>query len=319
MPLIVSLPASGRQFSPAAGLPITGIDAVPRPQPSMMESSVSEISPPEVTQPAARIITAATSARLRVRDVFGYWPLIRVLALRDLRARYKQSALGPAWVVFQPLALLAAFSVGFRSVAHVHTEGVPYVLFALTGLAVWTYFQVVIMVAAGSIVNNFALVRWTACPRLALPLATLVSNLPSFLIPALAAVIAAVVGGYVWIGSLLVVALSLWLLALVGVLAVFLSALSVRARDVLSVAPFLLQVMLFLSPVAYRTSQLSPVLRTLISINPLTGLIDAWRWSLLGIAPDLGAVIWSLAFTALAGGAAWRFFSRFEVRMADEI
>jgi ABC-type polysaccharide/polyol phosphate export permease len=173
----------------------------------------------------------ATKARVRVGDLLTYGALVRALASRDLKVRYKQSALGPAWVVFQPLALLAAFTVGFRAVAHVRTGGVPYVLFALAGLAVWTYFQAVTMVATGSIVNNYPLVRWTACPRLALPLATLVSNLPSFLIPGVAAIIAAGVSGYLWVGSLLVPVLCVWLLLLVAAGALMLSAVTVRARE----------------------------------------------------------------------------------------
>jgi lipopolysaccharide transport system permease protein len=241
------------------------------------------------------------------------------LAKRDLKARYKQSLLGPAWVIFQPLALLAAFSIGFRSVAHVETGGVPYALFALTGLIVWTYFQAVAMVAAGSIVNNYQLVRWTACPRLTLPLATLVSNLPSFAVPFIAALIAAGLSGYLWLGTLIVPALFLWLVMLVGAFALFLSALSVRARDMLSVLPFLLQVTLFLCPIAYDTAQLSPVLRTLIALNPLTGLIEAWRWAVLGVSPSIAAVAISLGLTAAGVAVAWRLFVRLEVRMADEI
>jgi ABC-type polysaccharide/polyol phosphate export permease len=244
---------------------------------------------------------------------------VRALASRDLKGRYKQSALGPAWVVFQPLALLVAFTVGFRSVAHVRTGGVPYVLFALAGLAVWTYFQAVMMVATGSIVNNYPLVRWTACPRMALPLATLVSNLPSFLIPGVASIIAAGVAGYLWLGSLLVPVLCVWLLLLVGGGALLLSAVTVRARDVLSVMPFMLQVGLFLSPVAYGTAHLSPVLRGLISINPLTGLLEAWRWSLLGLQPSVPAVIISVVLTGVGVAIGWRLFVVLEVRMADEI
>ncbi len=269
--------------------------------------------------PASVTVRVPTKARVRIGDLRTYGPVIRALASRDLKARYKQSALGPAWVVFQPLALLAAFTVGFRSVAHVHTDGVPYVLFALAGLAVWTYFQAVTMVATGSIVNNYPLVRWTACPRLALPLATLISNLPSFLIPGLAAIIAAGAAGYLWIGSLLVPVMCLWLLLFVAICAILLAAITVRARDVLSVMPFMLQVTLFLSPVAYGTAALSPVLRALISINPLTGLLDAWRWVLLGVRPSLTAVIISLALTAIGTGVAWRLFAVLEVRMADEI
>jgi lipopolysaccharide transport system permease protein len=272
-----------------------------------------------VARPVSITVRAPATARIRLVDVPSYWPVIRVLATRDLKARYKQSALGPAWVVFQPLALLAAFTVGFRTVAHVHTSGVPYAVFALAGLAVWTYFQAVTMVGTGSIVNNYPLVRWTACPRLALPLATLVSSLPSFLVPGLAAVVAAAAAGYLWIGWLLLPLMCLWLSILVGGSAILLSALTVRARDVLSVVPFMLTVTLFLSPVAYGTTRLSPLLRALISLNPLTGLLEAWRWSLLGVSPSSAAVIISLVLTTVGALIAWRLFAVLEVRMADEI
>lgn len=281
-------------------------------------SSLPVRAPPGV-ESAPATVRAPTSTRLRVGELGTYGPLIRTLASRDLKARYKQSALGPAWVVFQPLALLLAFWVGFHKVAHVRTAGVPYLLFALTGLVVWTYFQAVTMVSVGSLVNNYALVRWTACPRVALPLATLVSNLPSFAIPALAALIAASASGFLGVQALLLPVLFIWLVALVAVAAIVLSAVAVRARDVLSATPFLLQVMLFLSPVAYGTSQLPPALRALISLNPLTGLIDVWRWSLLGINPSLSAVIVSLALTSVGIVVAWRLFGSLEVSMADEI
>ena len=154
---------------------------------------------------------------------------------------------------------------------------------------------------------------------LALPLATLISNLPSFLITFLAALIAAGALGYASIEWFVLPLLFAWLVLLVAAGALFLSALSVRARDVLSVMPFLLQVGLFLSPVAYGTSQVSPIARALISVNPLTGLIDAWRWGLLGIAPSLTAVGISLGLTGAGAIVAWWFFVRFEIRMADDI
>jgi lipopolysaccharide transport system permease protein len=257
--------------------------------------------------------------RVRPADLLGYVPVVRVIATRDLKTRYKQAALGPAWVVFQPLALLAAFTIGFRHVAHVNTGGVPYILFALTGLVVWTYFQAVTMMAAGSIVNNHALVRWTSCPRLALPLATLVSNLPSFLVPAVAAAVVAAALGYLWVGWLLVPLMCLWLALLVGAGAILLAAITVRARDVLNVVPFMLQVTIFLAPVAYSTAHLSPALRALISLNPLTGLLDGWRWTLLGMRPSVGAMAVSLGLTAAGVVVAWTLFVRLEVAMADEI
>jgi len=280
-------------------------------------------SPQPTSPPAARPVVATIRApakyRLRLAQLLSDKPVIWALAGRDLKSRYKQSALGPAWVVFQPFALLVAFTVGFHSVAHVQTQGVPYILFALTGLVVWTYFQAVTMAAVGSLVNNYPLVRWTACPRIALPLATLISNLPSFAIPAAAAVIAAGATGFLAIQALLLPLLFLWLVVLVAAVAIFMSAITVRARDVLSVTPFLLQVMLFLSPVGYGTSQLSPVLRAVISINPLTGLIEAWRWSLLGINPSTAAVVISLALTSAGVVVAWWLFRSLEISMADDI
>jgi lipopolysaccharide transport system permease protein len=264
-------------------------------------------------------IRQPTALRLRLRDILDYGPIIRALAGRDIKSRYKQSALGPAWVVFQPLALLLAFSVGFKSVAHIQTAGVPYFLFAIAGLAVWTYFQATVMTATNSIVNNYALVRWTSCPRLALPLATAVSSGPSFAVTGIAAIGAAGIGGYLWIGTLAVPLLIIWLALLSASVAVFLAGISVRARDVVSVVPFLLQIALFVSPVAYSSSQLPSHLRSLISLNPLTGLIDAWRWSLLGTSPDWGVIGTGAGMTAVIAIVAWRTFSAIEVVMSDEI
>lgn len=279
------------------------------------------IADPEVKPWASRPVVTRRPARTRVRlrDLPGYIPVIHAVAIRDLKARYKQSVLGPAWTVFQPLGLLVAFTIGFHAVAHVNTGGVPYYLFALTGLAVWTYFQAVLMLATGSIVNNYSLVRWTPCPRLALPLAALVSNLPSFVVPAAAAIIAAVVTGHVWVGTLLVPVLTVWMILLVAAFAVTLAAVTVRARDILSALPFVLQVLVFLAPVAYSTANLSAPLRALVAINPLTGLIEAWRWSLLNLAPSWRAVGVSVALTAIGLVVAWRLFARIEPIIADEI
>ena len=221
--------------------------------------------------------------------------------------------------MFQPLALLAAFTVGFNGVAHVHTDGVPYVLFALAGLAVWTYFQAVTMVATGSIVNNYPAGAMDGVP--AVSAATGDARLQ----PPLASDSGHGGGHRRWGGRVSVgriPAVAVHVLVAAGArrrTAILLSAITVRARDVLSVVPFMLQVTLFLSPVAYPTTSLSPALRALISINPLTGLLDAWRWSLLGVAPSSTAVIISLALTAIGVVLAWRLFARLEVRMADEI
>jgi lipopolysaccharide transport system permease protein len=265
------------------------------------------------------VVRVPSDARVHLRDVLGYGALLRALASRDIKARYKQTFLGPAWVVFQPLALLAAFSVGFKSVANVNTGGVPYFLFAMVGLTVWTYFQATVMVAAGSIVNNYSLVRWTACPRLAMPLAGLFSSSPSLAVTGGVTLIAAGIAGYLWVGALVIPFLIVWLVCLTAAAAVFLAAIAVRARDVASALPFLLQITVFLAPVAYPTTQLSSWLQTAISLNPVTGLVESWRWALLGITPDMTAVGLALGLTVLALVVAWKTFSAVEVVMSDEI
>jgi lipopolysaccharide transport system permease protein len=299
-------------------LPIVGRS--PLPHGPALTSSVQHTPVPErLAGDDVVTVRVPSDARLRPREILGYGSLIRALASRDIKARYKQTLLGPAWVVFQPLALLAAFSVGFKSVANIQTGGVPYFLFAMVGLTVWTYFQATVMTATGSIVNNYALVRWTACPRLAMPLATLVSCSPSFAVTASVTLVAAAVGGYLSIATLVVPLLTVWLVALTAAGSVFLAAVSVRARDVLSALPFVLQVTVFLAPVGYPTSKLPSNLQTLISLNPLTGLIEAWRWAVLGISPDMTAVGFSLVITALLLLVAWKTFSAVEVVMSDEI
>jgi lipopolysaccharide transport system permease protein len=289
-------------------------------QRSSAVSALSTADPPAAASEARPEVTLVPArTRVRLGDIPRYAPVIRAIAVRDLKARYKQSMLGPAWTVFQPLGLLAAFTIGFSAVAHVNTGGVPYYLFALTGLLVWTYFQAVLMPATGSIVNNYTLVRWTPCPRLALPLAALVSNLPSFLIPAVAAIIAAIVTGHVWIAWLLIPILTVWMVLLVAMFAVALAVITVRARDILSALPFVLQVVMFLAPVAYSTANLSPALRAIVAINPLTGLIEAWRWSLLDLAPSWRAIGLSLVLTTLGLVLTWRLFAVIEPAIADEI
>lgn len=268
---------------------------------------------------APLVMRTPDSTRVRLRDVRGYLPTVRVIAIRDLRARYKQAVLGPAWVIFQPFALLVAFILAFRNVTHVSTSGVPYALFAIVGLAVWSYFSATIAVATSSIVGNLQLVRLTPCPRFALPLATLVSNLPSLIVPAVAALIAALASGYLALNVLILPVLILWLVALVGAFAVFLATLAVRARDIASVAPFVLQITMFLSPVAYDTSHLSATLRTIIAINPLTGVLDAWRWAMLGMVPPVLPVALSLGTTVVGAALAWRTFTAIERTMCDEI
>ena len=269
--------------------------------------------------PVERVIVP-TKRRLKLRDLVREGPVIRVLAARDFKVKYKQSMLGPLWLVFQPLALLAAFLVAFRGLADVQTSGIPYVTFALVGLSAWAFFQASMTIGAASLITNMAFVRYTPCPRPAFPVAAIIASLPSFAVTAAGAVVAAAATGVLSPRVLLLPLGLVWLVALtVGVIAIV-SALAVRYRDIISALPFLLQVGLFLAPVGYSLAELSPAVRVIVDLNPLTGVIEAFRWMMLdGYVASFEPLGVSLVATTLLLGAGWRVFTRLETTMADEI
>ena len=245
---------------------------------------------------------------------------MRVLAGRDFKVKYKQSVLGPLWLVFQPLALLAAFIVAFQGLGGVETSGFPYAVFALVGLTVWSFFQAAMTIGTASVVTNANYVRYTPCPRPAFPwprssprFRRLRSRRPAPSWPRRSAAIFPR-------KSLLLPLGLLWLVALtLGIVAVS-SALTVRYRDILSALPFLLQVGLFLAPVGYPLADLSPAVRAIVDLNPVTGVIEGFRWMLLsGYEPSFEPV----GCVAPGDGVACRgrlaIFSRRETTMADEI
>jgi lipopolysaccharide transport system permease protein len=272
-----------------------------------------------VAEPEERRIVPARS-RLKLIDLLREMPVVRVLAARDFKVKYKQSVLGPAWLFFQPFALLAAFLVAFRGIAGVETAGVPYVVFALVGLSVWAFFQASMTIGTASLVSSFHLVRLTPCPRLAFPVASVIASLPAMGVTAAAALVAAASTGTLSVRVLLLPFGIVWLFILVTSLAAISSAITVRARDVLNALPFLLQVGLFVTPVGYPPDALSSKVQFFIDLNPLTGLIDTWRWMMLsGSGLDAFPVIVSLVATGLLLVLGWRFFARLEVTMADDI
>jgi lipopolysaccharide transport system permease protein len=269
--------------------------------------------------PIERVIVP-TKRRLKLHDLVREGPVIRVLAARDFKVKYKQSMLGPLWLVFQPLALLAGFLVAFQGLADVQTSGIPYVTFALVGLSAWAFFQASMTIGAASLITNMAFVRYTPCPRPAFPVAAIIASLPSFAVTAAGALVAAAATGVLSPRVLLLPLGLAWLVALtVGVIAIV-SALAVRYRDIISALPFLLQVGLFLAPVGYSLAELSSAVRVIVDLNPLTGVIEAWRWMMLdGYEASFEPLGVSLVATALLLVAGWWVFTRIETTMADEI
>jgi lipopolysaccharide transport system permease protein len=274
---------------------------------------------PPLEEPVERVIVPA-KRRLKLRDVFGEASVIRVLAARDFKVKFKQSLLGPLWLVLQPLALLAAFVVAFHGLGDVSSSGTPYAVYTLAGLTAWGFFQASMTIGVASLITNFYLIRYTPCPRPAFPLAAIIASLPSFAVTATAAIVSAGATGHL---SPRVVLLPLglaWLLLLTAATVAIGASLAVRYRDIISALPFLLQVGIFFAPIGYALAGLSPFVRKIVELNPLTGLIETFRWIILtGYSPTIAAVAIAAIETAVLVVFGWLLFARLETTMADEI
>jgi lipopolysaccharide transport system permease protein len=270
-------------------------------------------------EPSVRIIRPV-KRRVGVSELWRSRGVTREIATRDFKSKYKQSVLGPLWLVFQPIALLLAFLVAFRGLADVQTSGVPYSVFALAGLTAWAFVQAALTIGAASLVSNINYIRFTPCPRPAFPLAAMIASLPAFVVTGLGAIVAAAIAGRLSPKVVLLPFGLLWLLLLMFGVVAILSALAVRYRDIISALPFLLQVGLFLAPVGYSLAELSSTVRVVVELNPLTGVIEGLRWMMLTrYEVPIEPVAISLAFTAVLLVVGWRLFTRLETTMADDI
>jgi lipopolysaccharide transport system permease protein len=187
-------------------------------------------------------------------------------------------------------------------------------------LAVWAFFQASMTIGTASLSTNVQLVRYTPCPRFAFPIAGMIASMPAWLVTIAGAIAAAAVTGTISPRALLLPLTIPWVFGLTGGFVALSASLSVRYRDVIAAMPFLLQVGLFLAPIGYPLDQLGPGIRTLVEINPLTGLVEASRWMLVaGYSPSVRAIAISLVMTPLLAVAGWRVFTRQETSMADVI
>jgi lipopolysaccharide transport system permease protein len=282
-----------------------------------VEQQTSEVRyPPRPGLPARP--WAALWEKLKGREGSQYWDVSRVIAARDYKAKYKQSLLGPAWLLLQPALLLLGVLVAFKGTDA--TAPIPLVLFAASGLASWVFFQAAMIIGTASISGNWNLVRRTACPRLALPTGAVLASLPAFAVPCAVAIVIAAVNGQLSAKAFLLPVVLIWLLVLTVSFCLFTSAVTVYFRDLNSALPFLLQVGLFITPVAYPRTLLGEPLETVMLFNPLTGVIEASRWTIVGDASiDGGAIAIGLVLTAVAAIVGFFTFWRLEPMMADYI
>jgi lipopolysaccharide transport system permease protein len=258
---------------------------------------------------------------LNLRELWEYRELLYFLTWRDIKARYKQTALGVAWAVLQPLLTMAVFSLFFGKLAQVPSDGLPYPIFSFAALVPWTFFSYGLIQSANSVVGNQQLVTKVYFPRLVIPTATVLSGIVDF---ALAFVI--LLGMMLYYGVVLTLhvlwVVPLLLLAFTTALGVglWLAALNVQYRDVRYTVPFLTQLWLFATPIAYPSSLLNEPWRTLSGINPMAGVVEGFRWSLLGTDTAPGPIIAVSSLVALLfliGGAF--YVRRVEDTFADVI
>jgi ABC-type polysaccharide/polyol phosphate export permease len=246
--------------------------------------------------------------------------LAAFLTLRDIRVRYKQAMLGIGWAVFQPLAGVVVFTIVFRRLAHIESDGLPYPVFAYVGLIVWTYTSGAVTRATQSLVSNANLVTKVYFPRLVIPLAAVFPGLLDLAVslPVLVVLWAIYDVGPGWA----VLTLPLWVVAAMIVafaVGLLLSALNVRYRDVNQAITLIVSLWLFLSPVAYPVSAVPAAWLPLYAVNPMSGVIEGFRWCLLGgPAPGPWSLI-SAGVTLVLLAAALIYFQKTERRFADVI
>ncbi|MEI8233431.1 MAG: ABC transporter permease [Verrucomicrobiota bacterium] len=266
--------------------------------------------------PFVRIRPASGWKPLDLRQLWQYRELLSTLGRRDLTLRYRQTVLGAFWVIAQPLMAAGIFSFVFGKVANMPSDGVPYFLFAYAGLLCWNAFSNTLAKVSASLVGNSNLISKVYFPRLILPLSTLYSTLIDFAV-AFAMMLVLLGANHVPIGPRLLL-LPVWmafLLMLALGTGLYVSALMVSYRDVQYILPVFVQLLLYASPVAYAVVAVPASLQLFYHLNPLTGLLEAFRWSLLGcgtLSP------WVLAYSA-GISCAWLVLGAFAFKRMERL
>lgn len=271
--------------------------------------------------PVVRIGAGATSPLRTLREIWNYRDLFSALGVRDLRLRYRQTFLGIAWVVLQPLAAAGIFAFVFGTIARVSTDGQPYMLFALAALAGWNFFSSVLTRASTSLIQNPQLVTRVYFPRLILPLAVVPAALVDLLVTVVAFLGIAAMQGRTPTAAFVALPLVILLLGMLALGSGFAAAaLAVRYRDVQYVLPVAIQLALYASPIAYSSSAVPARWQALYHANPLAAPLELIRWSLLGTpAPTVPHLAYSITVTFIVLLAGAWIFRRTERAFADEI
>ena len=274
-------------------------------------------------QPARRpfVVVRASSgwSALNLRELWKYRDLLLILAGRDIKLRYKQTALGVFWVVMQPLAAALIFAVIFGRFANLPSDGQPYVLFVMSGLLPWGYFAGALQRAGNSLITDSKLISKVYFPRLLIPLASTAAVVVDLAVALSVFGVLMLVYQVPFTWRLLALPLFLGLATLLAVgVSLWLSALNVQYRDFMYALPFIIQLWMYASPVVYATSLVPERFRLLYSLNPVVGIIEGFRWTLVGsdaLTAPMVALSLTVGLVALVSGAF--VFRRVERRFAD--
>ena len=273
------------------------------------------------TLPVLRIKPSKGWVSLKLGELWQYRELLYFLIWRDIKVRYKQTALGAAWAIIQPVMTMVVFSLFFGKLGKIPSDGVPYPIFSYAALVPWTFFANGLTQSSNSLVGSSNLITKVYFPRLAIPMGTVLSGLLDFVLAFI--VLLAMMLYYGITPSLSTLWLPLFLLlAVVTSLGVglWLSALNVEYRDVRYVVPFLTQFWMLATPIAYPSSLLHEPWRTIYGLNPMVGVVEGFRWALLGSRMAPGPIIAASSLAAvviLVSGAF--YFRRMEKTFADVV
>lgn len=279
--------------------------------------SVAQAGP----RPTLEIKPSAGLFDLDLAAVWRYRELLWFLVWREVQVRYKQAALGAAWALIQPIFAVLIFTVVFGMFAHLPSDGLPYSVFAFAAVLPWTYFAEALRRSAVGVVGDADLIRKIYFPRLVIPLAMVTAPLADFLLGVLV-----LVGLMLWYGLwptwniFLILPLLFATLTLALAVGLWLAPLNVRYRDITHTLPFVIQVWMYATPIVYPLSMIPERYRALYSLNPMVGLIEAYRWAILGRgAADFRSIAISVAMILplLTGGLV--YFRKCERSFADVI
>lgn len=302
----------------ASSLPSQGIEASNPTETESLDGSSDSYRLP--AQPLVVIEPSNKWSTVGLRDMWAYRELLYFLTWRDVKVRYKQTLLGAAWAILQPLFMMLIFTLFFGRLAGVGSEGIPYPLFSFVGLVPWTFFSNSVTASSNSLVGNANLITKVYFPRLIIPAAAVIGGLVDFV---LAFFVLCALMAYYHIAPTMHVLLFPVIVLLTTLFALgvgtWMSALNVKYRDVRFALPFLIQLWLFVSSVIIPSSSVPPKWRWLLGLNPMSAFIEAYRSSLLGLPIDWQAIAIAAALTLIVLVYAAYAFRRVERHFADII